>query len=104
MVDYGGETLDTSFHAVVDGTSDIPPNAERLVNYRLTRRDYDEVMERFRLGRCFVRLRVRYLNADGDTVEADRPLIAIGPEDGVTFFGYGTSTLSFVMPQRRTRE
>ena len=49
-------------HAVIDGQSDIPPAEERLLEFGLQQKYYEEVVSTFAIKTCSVRLRVRYVN------------------------------------------
>jgi hypothetical protein len=72
-IDYGGETIDRSWHAVVDGLSDIPPGGgERQILFRLGKSDYEGTLSKFGINHCLVRLRVRYFNVTGGIVAAER--------------------------------
>jgi hypothetical protein len=79
-IDYGGETFDTSWHRVVDGRSDVPPQGERHIAFELRVDDYEETLKKFNITKLFVRLRVEYVDVEGKVVEAERPLIAFDPQ------------------------
>lgn len=79
-VDYGGETLDTSWHFHVEGSCHIAPGGRRRIEFSLSKNDYEATLAQFGLEQCFFRLRVRYFNLTGGIVEAERRLMAIGPE------------------------
>ena len=85
-IDYGDKAMDKSVHHVIDGVSDIPPNGEREINFKLSRSDYQKTLGRFAINSCFVRLRVRYRNVSGGIVEAERPLVVMGPYGASTVF------------------
>ena len=85
-VDYGGETLNTSRHFVIEGVSDIPPDGERQIRFSLRKEDYEGSLTTFGIEKCFVRLRVRYVNADGTVAEAQRPLYTRGPGTSTTVY------------------
>jgi hypothetical protein len=78
-VDYGGDTLDTSWHFHVEGNSHMAPGGKRRINFSLSENDYQAALAKFDLERCLFRLRVRYFNMTGGIVEAQRRLISIGP-------------------------
>jgi hypothetical protein len=84
-VDYGGDTLDTSWHFHVEGNSHMSPGGRRRINFSLSENDYQATLAKFDLKRCLFRLRVRYFNMTGGIVETQRRLIAIGP-GGTTFY------------------
>jgi hypothetical protein len=84
--DYGGKTPTTSLHFVADGMSDIPPGGERPISFRLRKQAYEDALTKFGIDSCFVRLRVRYFNADGTVAEAERPLITLEPGRGAIFY------------------
>lgn len=84
-IDYGGDTLKTSWHFNVEGNSHIPPGGERRVEFSLSKKDYEATLAKFDLKQCLFRLRVRYFNMTGGIVEAERRLISIGPGE-TTFY------------------
>jgi hypothetical protein len=84
-IDYGGDTLDTSWHFHVEGNSHMSPGGKRRINFSLSGNDYQATLAKFDLKRCLFRLRVWYFNMTGGIVEAQRRLIAIGP-GGTTFY------------------
>ena len=92
-VDYGGETLDTSWHFHVEGACHIPPSGKRQIKFRLSEEDYQAAMAKFELKECLLRLRVRYLSVSGGVVERERCLIAIGP-DNTTFYAQRSDALT----------
>ena len=86
IVDYGGQELEKCWHAVIDGRSDIPPAGERPLNFSLSRSGYEEALSKFAITTCFVRLRVRYLSVNDEITEAERHLVALGPDSGAIFY------------------
>lgn len=94
FVDYGGDTRETSWHAEIDGLSDVPPGGDRPVNFRLRKNDYESTLSKFGLEKCFVRLRVRYFNLAGAVEEAERPLIVLGPGRATTFYSQRDEALT----------
>ena len=76
-IDYGGDTLETSWHFHVDGNSQIAPGGSRRIDFSLTERDYQATLANFGLQQCLFRLRVRYFNTTGGQVEAQRKLMSI---------------------------
>jgi hypothetical protein len=84
-IDYGGDTLETSWHFNVEGNSHISPSGRRRVEFSLSEKDYHATLAKFALQECLFQLRVRYFNVTGGIVEAQRKLVAIGP-GGRTFY------------------
>ena len=78
-IDYGGNTLGTSYHFHVDGHSHIAPSDKRPIKFSLSKKDYRATLAKFDLGECLFRLRVRYFNITGGIVESQRILVGIGP-------------------------
>jgi hypothetical protein len=85
-IDYGGETFETSWHRVVDGRSDVPPQGERRIKFELRTGDYEETLNKFNITKLFVRLRVEYVDVSGKIVVAERPLIAFDPQRHPIFY------------------
>src|SRR2546426_10383633 len=56
-VDYGGETLDTSWHFHVEGACHIPPSGKRQIKICLSEEDYEGAKVGLQEG--LLRLRVR---------------------------------------------
>lgn len=81
FIDYGGTSNGTYYKFNVVGLSYLPPGGKRAIDFYLSRKDYEEVLSKFSLPRCLIRLRVCYLNPTGGTVEATRNLIALGPSE-----------------------
>ena len=84
-VDYGGNTLESSFKHLVHGSSHIAPDGNLPVRFSLSQKKYRAALEEFSLAECVFRLRVRYVNMTGGVVQTERTLIAIGP-GGTTFY------------------
>jgi len=84
-IDYGGDRLEASWHFHVEGNSRIPPGGRLRIDFSLTEKDYQATLAKFGLQQCLFRLRVRYFNIAGGTVEAQRKLMAIGPGE-ITFY------------------
>jgi hypothetical protein len=86
FIDYGGETFDTSWHRVVDGRCDVPPQGERRIKFELRMDDYEETLKKFNLTRLFVRLRVEYVDVSGKIVEAERPVISFDSQRNLIYY------------------
>jgi hypothetical protein len=84
-IDYGGDTLDRSWHFNVEGNSHIPPGGKRRIEFSISEKDYQATLVKFELEECLFRLRVRYFNMTGGTVEAQRRLMTIGPGRGTIY-------------------
>lgn len=80
-MDYGGETLDTSWHFYIEGSCYIPPSGKRRIKFSLSNKNYQAALEKFQVKRCLLQLRIRYFNMTSGIVEAQRRLMAIGPHE-----------------------
>lgn len=81
FIDYGGISDGTYYKFNVVGLCYLAPGERRVIDFSLSQDDYRQVLSKYSLPSCLIRLRVCYVNPTGGKVEATRNLMGLGPSE-----------------------
>lgn len=85
-LDYGSmDSQNKRYKHQVEGEFYIGPDEKRKASFRLSKKNFREALQKFKIDQCYFYLRVRFYTPTGTIVEKTRPLMGLG-ERSTTFF------------------